>query len=105
MDFSKLSLKTSYTFRQFQVPRTITPEQIISGKAEITPKSEIFDFKDAPDGYFLGHAEYEWKLGKLSGQLQVRNMLNVSYRDYLNQMRYFADEEGINYTVQVNYSF
>ncbi|MBC6400925.1 MAG: TonB-dependent receptor [Ekhidna sp.] len=105
LGFSKLSLETSYTFRQFQAPRTITPEQIISGEAEITPKSEIFDFKDAPDGYFLGHAEYEWKLGKLSGQFQVRNILNVSYRDYLNQMRYFADEEGINYTVQINYSF
>ena len=105
LDFSSLALQTSYTFEQFQAPRTISPGQLIRQEVEINADSEIFDFKDAPDGYFLGHFMYEWKRGKLGGQLQVRNVLNVSYRDYLNQMRYFADEVGRNFTIQVNYSF
>ncbi|MDE0472671.1 MAG: TonB-dependent receptor [Ekhidna sp.] len=105
LDFSKLSLETSYTFRQFQAPPTITPERIINREVSINPESEIFDFKNAPNGYFLGHAGYEWKKGRLSGQFQIRNVLNTSYRDYLNQMRYFADEEGINYTFRINYLF
>ena len=105
LDFSQLTLETSYTFEQFQAPRTITPERLISREVEIGPDSEIFDFKDAPDGYFLGHVTYEWKLGKLGGQFQVRNVLNARYRNYLNQMRYFADEPGINFTAQIKYSF
>ena len=105
LSYSKLALQSSYTFRQFQAPRTITPEQLVNGEIEINPESEIFDFMNAPDGYFLGHLVYEWKGGKLGGQFQVRNILNARYRDYLNQMRYFADEPGRNFTVQINYSF
>ena len=105
LDFSKLTLQASYTFRQFQAPRTVTPEQLINDEVEITPDSEIFDFKDAPEGYFLGHALWEWKYGKLGGQIEVRNILNIAYRDYLNQMRYFADEVGRNFLLTINYKF
>ncbi len=105
LDFSKLTLQASYTFRQFQAPRTITPGQLINGEVEITPDSEIFDFTDAPEGYFLGHAQWEWRLGSLGGQVEVRNLLNTPYRDYLNQLRYFADEPGRNFLFTINYKF
>ncbi len=105
LTFSKLTLQASYTFRQFQAPRTIAPDQIINREVEINSESEIFDFKDAPDGYFLGHIRWEWKQGKFGGQVEARNVLNTSYRDYLNQMRYFADEIGRNINIQINYSF
>ena len=103
LDFSKFTLQTSYTFRQFQAPRTVTPRQLIDGDVEITPESEIFDFKDAPEGYFLGHIRWEWRLGNLGGQIEMRNILNTRYRDYLNQMRYFADEPGRNILFTINY--
>ncbi len=105
LDVSKLTLQTSYTFQQFQAPRTITPQQLIDGEVEVSPESEIFDFRDAPAGYFLGHVRWEWQRGPLGGQVEVRNVLNARYRDYLNQMRYFADELGRNFLFTINYTF
>ena len=104
-DGSKLSLKTLYTFRQFQAPRTITPQELISNKVQVNLRSEIFDFKDAPEAYFLANLLWEWKRGKIGGQVEVRNLFNASYRDYLNQMRLFADEQGRNFILILNYRF
>ncbi|WP_373519585.1 TonB-dependent receptor [Pricia sp.] len=105
LDSSKLTLRTSYTFRQFQAPRTVTPAQLIDGDVTITPESPIFDFKDAPAGYGLGNLRWEWQRGRFGGQVEVLNILNTNYRDYLNQMRYFADEPGRNFILNINYKF
>lgn len=104
-DSSKWSIKPSYTFRQFQAPRTVTPENIIDGSIEITPDSEIFDFINAPDGYFLLDVAWNFKLKKINGNVTAQNILNTSYRNYLNELRYFADEPGINLLLTVNYKF
>jgi iron complex outermembrane receptor protein len=47
----------------------------------------------------------EWKESKLRFHLSVDNALNEKYRDYLNRLRYFADEPGLNVTVGMNFSF
>ncbi len=101
---SQLSLKPSYTFRQFQAPRTISPEELIDGSVVLTPTSEIFDFKDAPTGYFLFDIAWRLKLGKFDTSLSVQNLFNTRYRNYLNEIRYFADEPGINFFFTINYS-
>jgi iron complex outermembrane receptor protein len=31
----------------------------------------------------------------------IRNLLNTVYRDYLNSMRYFTDEQGINASIRL----
>ncbi|MEL6533943.1 MAG: TonB-dependent receptor [Bacteroidota bacterium] len=105
LDQSKITAQAAYTFRQFQAPRTVSPEELIEGEVIITPESEIFDFKDAPSGYFLAHARWEWKRGNFGGQFEVRNVFNTAYRDYLNQMRYFADEPGRNFLISIQYNF
>ncbi|MEM9834270.1 MAG: TonB-dependent receptor [Bacteroidota bacterium] len=109
LDYSKLTIETGYTFRQFQAPRTISPElldgEAENGEVEINLESEIFDFKDVPEAYFLAHARWQWKRGNLGGQIEVRNVLNTAYRDYLNQMRLFADELGRNFLFTINYNF
>ncbi len=102
---SKLTLQTGYTFKQFQAPRTVTPDQLLSGEETISLDSEIFDFKDAPDGYFLANLRWEWRYQKIGGQFEIRNMFNTSYRDYLNQMRLFADDLGRNFLITINYNF
>lgn len=64
---------------------------------------------EPPAGYFLlgldagvdihrhkGH----WAIG-----LRIENALNQAYRDYLNRMRYFSDELGININIRLQYSF
>lgn len=105
LEESKITLEAGYTFRQFQAPRTVTPEQLINREIIITTESEIFDFKDAPDGYFIGNVKWQWGNGRFGGQVEVRNILNTRYRDYLNQMRYFADEPGRNVLITLNYKF
>jgi len=105
LDDSKLILSTSYAFRQFQAPRTVSPDDLLSGEEEFNLDAEIFDWKDAPDGYFLANVLWQWKKGKLGGQVEVRNVLNTSYRDYLNQMWLFADDLGRNVLITFNYNF
>ena len=63
------------------------------------------DYKAPPPGYFLLQAS----LGKtfIAGKqpievsLSGNNLLNISYRDYLNRFRYFADEMGRNIVLRV----
>jgi iron complex outermembrane receptor protein len=42
---------------------------------------------------------------KLRWFFKIENLLDVSYRDYLNRQRYFADDLGRSTTVGVNFSF
>ncbi len=97
------ALKPSYTFRQYLAPRAIHPQDIINGTEEIGVDSEIFDFKDAPEGYFLLNASGGFSIGSFQFNLDIQNALNTRYRDYLNEMRYFADELGFNIAFSINY--
>lgn len=102
---SRLSIKPSYTFTQTKAPRTVPAEDFIVGSATITSKSEIFDFMEAPVGVFLLDIACQIKWKSLKVNLAVHNLLNTSYRNYLNEMRYFADELGQNYLISINYMF
>lgn len=104
-DSSQLTIKPSYTFQQFQAPRTVSPEELINGTITINPNAEIFDFKDAPDGYFLLNISWRFKWNNISGNIAIDNLLNSSYRNYLNEMRYFADEPGRNFMINLSYNF
>ena len=101
---STLSLHPSYTFQQFQAPSTVSPESLIDGSVDIS-EDDNFDFADAPDGYFLLDLSWTVRWQNLSGSISVVNALNNSYRNYLNEMRYFADEPGRNIRFTLNYFF
>lgn len=67
------------------------------------------DFLLPPDDYFLLGLQvgtnYEWHESSLKISLRAENLLNTTYRDYLNRLRYFADENGVNVSVNLNYRF
>lgn len=67
------------------------------------------DYLPAPDGYFLigGKLRMERQIQFLrsSVYLKIDNVLNTQYRDYLNRLRYFADELGLNVVLGLNVSF
>lgn len=96
-DFKKVTntfveLESKYVFRQKRTP------------------TEMKDFKPAPDNYWLLNANLgvTFNLGsnhKLVTSLQFENILNKTYRDYLNRLRYFADEVGFNSTIRIQYFF
>ena len=102
---SSLTIRPSYTFRQFQAPRTIPLESLADGSVQITTESEIFDFTDPPDGYFLLDISWNVKWKEFNANIAVTNLLNARYRNYLNDLRYFADEPGRNILFTLNYSF
>ena len=102
---SEISLIPSYTFHQFRAPKTFTPDELINNLVEVDAESEIFDFKDAPEGYFLFDFSWKFKIKKLQASFIIKNVFNKKYRNYLNQMRYFADEPGRNILINLSYKF
>lgn len=98
------TIKGDYVFRQNRAPETIYPEDIPS-----TPIDNNFDFMNAPDPYFLLRIDLSATLPlgnrELTFSLTGENLLNNSYRNYMNRLRYYADETGINILARINYKF
>ncbi|MFN0203304.1 MAG: TonB-dependent receptor [Bacteroidia bacterium] len=63
------------------------------------------DFAAPPKGYALLALELgaDIKMGKHTWfvSLQATNLLNTSYREYMNRYRYFADEPGRNFILRL----
>jgi len=63
-----------------------------------------------PDAYHLlgVTSKVEFSLGGssvLSTSLNVNNILNTSFRDYLNRQRFFADGLGRNVLIQLIFNY
>jgi iron complex outermembrane receptor protein len=59
-----------------------------------------------PNAYYLLQASIQTSVSKhLFIQIQIDNLLNKKYRDYLNRFRYFSDETGRNLVFSVKYVF
>jgi len=75
---------------------------------ELTPVT--VDISTPPDGYQLFNFYSEMKV-KLFPKIlttlafSVQNILNTSYRDYLNRQRFFADETGRNIQLQLKFNY
>lgn len=67
------------------------------------------DYAPPPAGYTLLGIEagtrIPWGRQNLFVGGTVSNLLNTSYRDYLNRFRYYADEPGRNITLRLQYLF
>ncbi len=70
-----------------------------------------FDFSAPPAGYWVWNAGLTWRPVRSDGPtkwsfvLTGNNLLDASYRSYLNRMRYFADDPGRNVTLSVHFRF
>ena len=91
-------------FKQTRAPITVYPSDVAEYEG-----SKVFDFAPAPDGYILLNTEagikFPLKDHTLSVALECENLLNTSYRVYMNRLRYFADEPGTNFMLRVKYNF
>ncbi len=67
------------------------------------------DFTEPPESYQLIHfevgAKFPLQQNTLGIHFEVQNVFNTVYRDYLNRLRYFADETGRNFALRLNYHF
>lgn len=68
-----------------------------------------FDLAPAPPAYALFNFSYLKAMpvgeNKLNLGLQVQNLLNTNYKEYMNRFRYFTDDIGRNITIKINYQF
>ncbi len=105
---SEIGLSVAYVFNQWNAPPVIPISEVQdaqeSGNAVYQPGS-TFDFTNPPDAYFLVNASFSGGWRKIDYRLDIRNVLNSSYRMYTNRLRYFADEPGINFRISFSYSF
>ncbi len=84
-------------------------EGSVSHVARQSRVSDDRDFTAAPDAYQL----IDLALGgsttvgsnNLSLFIDVENLMNTSYRDYMNRLRYYADELGRNISIRFQYQF
>ena len=109
-DFKRTSLSFTnlYVAKQNRVPTKIIFKEIPSD--ELIFNEYGGDFASPPPAYMLWSAvvSQQLKLGShspLNLSLTVNNLLNTSYRDYLNRFRYFSDEIGRNFVFRAKYSF
>lgn len=99
-------LKSFYlSLEAVTVTRQNNSPMIFNDFENAEPPVQTFDFKEAPVGYTLVnfHSGLEFEKFKLG--FSVENLLNNSYRDYMNRFRYFADDIGINYSIRLFYNF
>ncbi len=97
-------LSAEYTARQFHAPTVIPVDDFLAGTESIEP-NKTFDFLSAPRGYALLHSHIEFHLSKWTFTIHARNMLNTSYRVYMDRLRYFADNPGRNFTLTAQFKF
>jgi iron complex outermembrane receptor protein len=100
----QISLESQYVFRQNETPDDIivfSPEQ---------QQNVLLEINTAPEAYHLLNlnSRLSFPLGgrtQLTTALSVNNLLDTSFRDYLNRQRFFADDLGRNIILQLKLNY
>ncbi|MEF3078973.1 TonB-dependent receptor [Winogradskyella poriferorum] len=76
----------------------------------ITQEDTYVDISSPTDAFTLFHfnssATFKvFKKSKLNVAFNINNMFNVSYRNYLNRLRYFADDVGRNFNIKLKLNY
>ena len=100
-------LKSEIVFRQNQFPNYNFETNIVVNNT-LTPV--IVDISSPPNGYHLLHlySEMTFKINKrnsLTTSFSIQNIMNTTYRDYLNRQRFYADEMGRNVQIQLKFNY
>ncbi|WP_346880779.1 TonB-dependent receptor [uncultured Algibacter sp.] len=101
----RIALESVYVFKQNEFPNNnfevFIPE---------TQTNDIVDISTPPDAYHLFNfnSSLDVNINKKSALtlgFGVTNILNTSYRNYLNRLRYYADDLGRNFllNLKINY--
>lgn len=99
-----LSLESDWNARQDRFP-----DNNFSVTNITTGEKERVDISTPPPAYHLFNMRLgsEFHIGKLRvhGHLYVNNIANTTYRSYLNRLRYFADDLGRNFNIQLIFNY
>ena len=101
----RLALQSEYVFRQNEYPDTNFEIYIPQ-----TETRELVDVSSSPNAYHLfnfnSSINFDFsEKSKLSLSFGVSNLLNKSYRNYLNRLRFYANDLGRNFLLNIKYNY
>ncbi len=99
------SLKSEWVFEQNEFPNFN-----FEVEDQLTGEMILLDISTPPPAYHLLHfySEATFALGEktdLNVGLGINNLFDTSYRNYLNRLRFFADDLGRNITLQLQLNY
>lgn len=102
-----LGIRHEWVFEQKYFPDYNFSMNIIENNAL---KPVVLDVSTPPKSYSIWHLESSveatfFKKNDVKIALFVQNIMNTSYRDYLNRQRFFAYETGRNIQIQMKINF
>lgn len=97
------NIENQYFAHQNRYPIHNAEITIYENGQEVT---KTVDLSTPPKAYMLWNVQTGFNISKkLSAGLIVNNVLNTSYRDYLNRMRFFTEDLGRNFILNFRYKF
>lgn len=103
----QIGLRNEWVFFQNRYPNNdFTADVIVDGN----PTPVLVQISRPPKAYNLFHLTSQISLDaipkvKTTVVFGIQNLANTAYRDYLNRMRYYADDMGRNFTLQLKFNF
>jgi iron complex outermembrane receptor protein len=101
----RLALQSSYNFKQNNYPNTnfevYIPETETLQEVDVSSTPEAYHLLDFSSSIDINLNQ----ASKLTVGLRITNVLDTSYRNYLNRLRYYADDLGRNFllNLKINY--
>lgn len=101
--------KGIFRARQMRAPMVIDVETLAKENNQGDFSGRIYDFMEAPPSYFLLNMatgiSIPAKQNRVDLRVGVDNVLNTSYREYSNRLRYYADDLGRNFSIALKFFF
>ena len=98
-------IQSEWIFRQNEFP-----DNNFEAFIPRTDSYVLVDISSPPPAYHLLNvrSDFDLKISKKDNvrvAFSINNLLNTSYRENLNRLRYFADEIGRNFSIQLIYNY
>ncbi len=102
-----ITLRSDWVFKQNDYPDNNFYYDVLEDGQYV---STLVDISTPPHGYFLMGADvnltfHPFNKGAMEIGLSLNNIFDISYRDYLNRLRYYADNSGRNITLQLKFNY
>ncbi|MBD3582238.1 TonB-dependent receptor [Flavobacterium selenitireducens] len=103
----EVGLRSEWAFFQNRYPdNDFYADVIVDGN----PVNTLVRISRPPKAYNLLHFSCQITLDSIPGvkttlAFGIHNLLDTAYRDYLNRMRFYADDIGRNFTLQLKFNF
>ncbi|ARN76723.1 TonB-dependent receptor [Nonlabens spongiae] len=91
----------NHVWEQKRIPDTDFMTDVIRDDGSI--ETVEVNVSQPPEAYTLLNAGVSYAFAKARLSLSVQNLLNTNYRNYLNQLRYYAEDVGRNVQLQFIY--